>query len=130
MSKVLLIAAVAAVLTGCAKPAPPEDTCMAPDFTPKEQAGTYAGQREAVMICVRRAAFNLAKAGGPIAHAGEQALAQCSTEEAGVGTGKDKLYDWQRKQLHETLTHTGQIAATQARSIGCGLPPGAPRDTL
>jgi len=130
MIRAVTLAAAAAVLAGCAK-APPEDTCKAPDFTAKAAPGTYAAQKEAVTLCVRKAAFALAKAGGDISHAGEAALAQCKAEEDAVGkTGPDKLYDWQRDELHESLLHTGKITAAQARSLGCGAPPGAPKDTV
>ena len=130
MFRGLTLAAAAVVLVGCAKAAAPEDSCKTPDFTAKAAAGTFAGEREAASICVRKAAFALAKGGGDIAHAGEAALAQCSAQEAAIGKSGDTLYDWQRKALHESLTHTGQITATQARAIGCGLPPGSAKDTL
>ena len=102
-----------------------------PAFTPKAAAGTYAAEKEAVTICVRKAAFGLAKAGGDIRHAGEAAVGQCAAEEAAVGVKSgDKIYQWQRNELHDSLIHTAQIAATQARATGCGLPPGAAKDTL
>ena len=130
MFRGLVLAAAAIVLVGCAK-APPEDTCKTPDFTPKAASGTYAAEKEAVTICVRKAAFGLAKAGGDIRHAGEAAVGQCAAEEAAVGVKSgDRIYEWQRKELHDSLIHTAQIAATQARATGCGLPPGAAKDTL
>ena len=130
MSKGLTLAAAAVILVGCAKAAP-EDTCKSPDFTARAAAGTYAAEKEAVTICVRKAAFTLAKAGGDIRHAGEAAVGQCAAQEAAVGVKSgDKIYEWQRKELHASLIHTAQIAATQARATGCGLPPGAARDTL
>ncbi len=130
MFRCLTVAAAAVVLMSCARAAPPEDSCKAPDFTPKAAAATFAGEKEAASICVRKAAFALAKGGGDIAHAGEAALAQCAVQEAAIGKSGDTLYDWQRQALHESLTHTGQITATQARSKGCGLPPGTAKDTL
>ncbi len=98
------MAAAAAILAGCAAKAPPEDTCKAPDFTAHATGTGYAAQKEAVTLCVRKAAFAMAKAGGDISHAGDNALAQCKTEEDAVGqSGPDKLYDWQRQELHESL---------------------------
>jgi hypothetical protein len=125
------LAAAVAILAGCAAKAPPEDTCKAPDFTAHATGTGYAAQKEAVTLCVRKAAFAMAKAGGDISHAGDKALAQCKTEEDAVGkSGPDKLYDWQRQELHESLAHAGQITAAQARSLGCGRAPGAPKDTV
>ena len=104
MFRCLTLAATAVVLVGCARAAPPEDSCKAPDFTAKAAAGTFAAEKEAASICVRKAAFALAKGGGDIAHAGEAALAQCAAQEAAIGKSGDTLYDWQRKVLHESLT--------------------------
>ncbi|MGA0601590.1 hypothetical protein ACO2Q3_12875 [Caulobacter sp. KR2-114] len=131
MFRSTMLAAAALALAGCAAKAPPEDTCKAPDFTARAAPGTYAAEKETVTLCVRKAAFAIAKAGGDITHAGDQAVSQCKAEEAAVGkAGPDKFYDWQRQELHESLVHTGKITAAQARSLGCGAAPGAPKDTI
>jgi hypothetical protein len=129
MKKAFVAGALVLALAGCHKP-PPEDTCRPPVLTATAPPGGYAAEKEAAMICVKKTAFNLAKAGGPVASIGAAAVAQCAATEKAIGKSGETLYDWQRDQLHESLLHAAQISAVQARAMGCGLPPGAPRDTL
>lgn len=129
MLKVLGAVAALLILAGCDKPEPPVDPCHAPDLTPKASAGTFAGEKEAATLCIKKAAFEMTKAGQPVAGIGAAAMARCATLEAAIGKS-EPLEDWQRKALHETLTHVAERTATQSRSMGCGRRPGEAKDTI
>jgi len=129
----LVLVFIAASASACSKPSPPEDTCVMPDFTATAAPGTYMGQREQAAFCVRRAAFEMARKGGPLPPIAAAALARCAKEEADTLAALQKMgpvYDYQRQMIHDDLTHAAARAAVQARSIGCGKRPGAGRDTI
>ena len=129
MIRALSLAGTLLVLAGCNQAQAPVDTCRTPDLTAKAAAGTFAGEKEAAMLCVKRAAFGMTKAGQPLPGIAETAITQCKSVEAAMGKS-DPLEDWQRKALHETLTQVAERTAVQARSMGCGLRPGEAKDTI
>jgi hypothetical protein len=122
-----------ATLAACAKPAPQADPCVIPAFAATAQPGTYMGEREAAAICVKRAAFTIARQGGPLPPIAAAAIAQCGAEEAAAVAALKKsgpAYDYQFKIIHDDLTHAAARAAIQARAIGCGRAPGQGADTV
>ena len=129
MLRALGVTAAVLVLAGCEKPEPPVDPCRAPDLIARAAAGTFAGEKEAATLCIKKAAFEMTKAGQPVAGIGAAAMAQCAPLEAAIGKS-EPLEDWQRKALHDTLTHVAERTASQSRSMGCGRRPGEPRDTI
>jgi hypothetical protein len=129
MIRALSLAGALLLLAACGKAEAPVDTCRTPDFAAKATSGTFAGEKEAAMLCVKRAAFAMVKAGQPLPGIAEAAMIQCKPAEAAMGK-TDPLEDWQRKALHETLTHVAERTATQARSTGCGQRPGEAKDTI
>jgi hypothetical protein len=125
------VATVLALLAlgACSKPAaPPVDTCVLPALAAGAAEGTWAGEKARAAYCVKRAAYELARQGGPVDPIGAAALAQCAGAEdkamAALAKEEGRSYPWERTQLHESLAHTAQVSARQARDIGCGLPPG------
>jgi hypothetical protein len=131
MARRLLILLAVAALASCDEQARVEaDPCVRPPFPQTQAPGSYMGQRERASNCVKRAAFVLARKGGPVEPIGAEAMRLCAQEEADVITALQKLgpvYDYQREQLHQGFARAAQRAAAQARSIGCGRPGGAER---
>ncbi|HWA64171.1 MAG TPA: hypothetical protein VG939_22575 [Caulobacteraceae bacterium] len=132
MSRIWIVLGALAACAGvaaCEKPEP-DVVCRTPLLKATQAPGTYAAEKEAALICVKSAAFALAKAGGPLDPIPAAAVAQCSAQEKAIGQSGGTLYDWQRQQLHESFLHAAKITAAQARSMGCGAAPGAARDTV
>ena len=134
MTRSLKVLALLAMLAACAKPAPQvQNSCPPLRLVQHGDLGAYVGQRERESLCIKAAAHDLAQAGGPVADASRAALARCAPQEADVIAALKKdgpVWPYQRKQIHDDMTHLAQIAATQARALGCGRKPGDPDDTL
>src|SRR5437762_13566129 len=115
------------VLAACQKPVPPPaHICVIPAFVPsKAPAGSWTAEKEKALYCAKRAAYEIARAGGPLPPIAAAAVAQCAdAQEAAIAALRKEgpVYAWERAQLTESLTHMAKISAAQARSIGCGRP--------
>jgi hypothetical protein len=69
----------------------------------------------------------------PVAEAGRSAVARCErAEKASVAAlrGLGPVYPYQREQIEEDFVHLGLMAATRARSTGCGRPQEQPETLL
>jgi hypothetical protein len=121
-----------AVLGGCEKPEPPRP-CLDPPVTTDGPAGGWAVERDRTRNCIRLAAYDNTRRGGPVATAAGAAVAACAArEDAALAAMKETgpVYPYQRKLFHDDLAHLAKLSAIQARAQGCGVPAGAPRDQI
>jgi hypothetical protein len=131
----LVLAGVIVCLAGCeAKPpAATIDPCKRPALAPTLPAGTYEGEAERESICVKFAAYDAARKGGPVETAAASAVQSCAAQEAAEikALGKtEPVYAWEKDQIHDKLSHMAQLTVRQARSRGCGKRPGEGPDEL
>jgi hypothetical protein len=97
------------------------------------EPGTWAAEREQANFCIKMAAFELVKGGGPVADAGRLAVARCSRLEDAFTAALKRagpVYPYQRRLIADDFAHLGLITAVRARSIGCGRPQGQPETLL
>jgi len=136
MTRSLTVLALLAMLAACDKQQPAaqaQNSCPPLRLVQHGDLNTYVGQREREGLCIKAAARDLTLAGGPVADAAAAALARCGPQEADVIAALKKdgpVWPYQRQQIHDDMAHLAQIAATQARALGCGRKPGDPDDTL
>jgi hypothetical protein len=128
---VILAALASGLLTGCSKPAGQVEACRVPTLVPHAPPETYAGAHERATICIKLAAYAIAKGGGPVNAIGPAALAQCAAEQRAVvvALGREgPVWPYQQTRLNEDFAHLANLTATQARAIGCGGPSGTLSD--
>jgi hypothetical protein len=125
----IALAGVICCLAGCTpKPAAEAvDPCRKPALATTLPAGTYAGEAERAAICVKFAAYDAARRGGPIEVAATAAVQSCAGQEQAelqALAKTDKVYPWEKGQIHDRLAHLALLTVRQARSKGCGKAPG------
>jgi hypothetical protein len=130
----LVLAGVVVCLAACEpKPAATVDPCRRPSLAPAMPAGTYEGEAERESICVKFAAYDAARQGGPVETEAAAAVKSCAAQEAAEikALGKTQpVYAWETDQIHDRLAHLALLTVRQARSRGCGKPPGEGPDQL
>jgi hypothetical protein len=129
----ITIAVGLTLLAGCQQRATVAiDPCRPSALPPPTQpADTYAGEIERVTLCVKAAVRDFDRAGGPVEAAAQAAAARCAPhEQAEIAAlaRQERVYQWEKDQIHDKLEHQALINARQARSRGCGRPAGAPED--
>jgi hypothetical protein len=122
-----------AVLAGCTpKAAPKVDFCAKPAMAATQPAGTFQGASERATICVKLAAYDADRAGGPVEAAAQAAMARCAPQEAAELAAlarTQKVYGWEKDQIHEKLQHLALLSARQDRARGCGRAGGGGPET-
>jgi hypothetical protein len=126
----LLAATAATLLAGCEEKAVVAvDPCRPPNMSTTQPAGSYAGEADRTSICVKQAVYKYDRAGGPVEAAAQSAVADCAAQEKAEikALAKDeKVYPWEKDQIHEKLQHLALLSARQDRARGCGRPGGEP----
>lgn len=80
-------------------------------------------------LCVKDAVRDLDRAGGPVEQAAKAAVVRCAPQEhaeIAVMARRERVYQWEKDEIHDRLEHLALINARQTRSRGCGRPGGAP----
>ena len=122
-----VMAAAAALLASCEKPAPPVITCRPPILKHLSNPSPEDLAHDAAANCERTAAFQAVGRGGPVAAAVQTAEASCAPlvdQYLQAYAAQRPLYPYQRVMLHDKFHQIAQITAAQKRSMGCGLPGG------
>lgn len=125
--------AAALGLVGCDKPAQSVDTCVTPRLTAPTDPRDYAGQRELAHVCMKTAAYAIARDGRAVDLVADAVFRQCAGKEADEIAALKRtgpVYPYQIAQIHEGLVHLARISAIQARAKGCGLSPGERADSM
>ena len=124
----VVVFAASLALAGCDSPTPLVDTCVPPKPVQPAAPDSYAGQRDLARFCMKSAAYEFARKGGPVAAVADAAVAQCAPKEADVIAALKRtgpVYPYQRQEIHEELTHLAKVSAVRARARGCGATGGA-----
>jgi hypothetical protein len=133
MSRLAVLTIALGLLAGCdQRPAVVADPCATPALTaPTLAAGTAEGETERVVFCVKTAVRDLDRAGGPVEGAAKAAVLRCAGEEHAEYAAMartQRIYQWEKNEMHDRLEHVALLNARQTRSRGCGRPGGAPEE--
>ncbi|HEY2048992.1 MAG TPA: hypothetical protein VGH03_06595 [Caulobacteraceae bacterium] len=121
------------LLAGCEqRPGPAPDPCQTPALAaPADAAGTPDGETERLTLCIKSAVRDLDRAGGPAEAAAKAAVVRCAPQEQAEFAAmarRERVYQWEKDEMHNRLEHVALINARQTRSRGCGRPGGAPEE--
>ncbi|MBV8684495.1 MAG: hypothetical protein JO111_16585 [Caulobacteraceae bacterium] len=131
MSRLALGSIALLLLTGCEKHAAVAlaDPCQTPPLSPPAHAaGTTDGEDERVTLCMKTAVRELDRAGGAVEVVAKVAVARCAAEERAEYAAMarhERVYQWEKDEMHDMLQHSALLNARQTRSRGCGRTGGA-----
>ncbi|HEY1927713.1 MAG TPA: hypothetical protein VGG92_09630 [Caulobacteraceae bacterium] len=133
MSRLAGFTIAALLLAGCDEhPTVVADPCTTPALaTPVHAAGTVDGESERVVFCMKSAVRDLDRSGGPVEAAAKAAVQRCAQDEQAQYAAmarKERVYQWEKDEMHDMLVHTALLTARQTRSRGCGRVGGVPEE--
>ena len=133
MSRLAILTIALFLIAGCEqRPTAVVDPGTTPALAaPVHAAGTTDGETERVVLCMKTAVRDLDRTGGPAEAAAKTAVLRCVREEHAEYAAmarKERVYQWEKDEMHDMLEHTALLYARQTRSRGCGRPDGAPEE--